>query len=245
MKDNFPFFYDNQIKRYILQFMAVFASLKVQHDDGEIQQLSVRYSEGDRVAESIFAGNNQNKLLSLPIGSCYFQDIVPALNRAKGTNTIRTTTIAPPGTLPSEVQYVNQVQPKPYDMRFSIKIWTSNLNQMFQLTEQICSFFDPVIQIQTSNSKTDPTAVTTLKLESITTENDAFGGTEKSKYIKTFTFVVEGWLYTPIELRNDIINTIQVNISMVESVYANFDFGDLTFDELVASVNTTSKIGCE
>lgn len=244
MKHNFPFFYDNQIKRYILQFMAVFASLKVQHDDGEIESLRVRYSEGDRVAEAVFAGNTQNAILQLPIGCCYFQDLTPAMNRAKGTSTIRTVMIAPPGSLPEEVTYSNQVQPKPYDMRFTIKIFTSNLNQMFQLTEQICSFFDPTIQLQVSNSRTDPTAIVSLKLESINTENDQSSGTEKTKYIKTFTFIIEGWLYTPIELRNDIIKSMHVNVSMVEKIYANFDFGNVTFDELVASI-TEPKHVCQ
>lgn len=241
MKDNFPFFYDNQIKRYILQFMAVFASLKVQHDDGEIQQLKVRYSEGDRVAESVFAGNNQNKLLSLPIGSCYFQDIVPALNRAKGTNTIRTTMIAPAGSLPSEVQYVNQIQPKPYDMRFSIKIWTSNLNQMFQLTEQICSLFDPTMQIQTSNSHTDPASVVMIKLETINNESDPQIGTERRRCVKSFNFLIEGWISTPIEIKKNIIETIHINLSMVEHIYADFDFSSITFSELIANVDTGEK----
>lgn len=240
-KNTFPFYYDNQLKRYILHFMAVFSSLKVQHEDSTIQDFSVRYSDADRVSEAILAGNTQNAVLSLPIGTCYLQDIAPAPHRAKGTATIRVTPIGYPGSLPSEVEYVYQVQPKPYDLRFTLKIMASNSNQMFQLTEQICSLFDPTMQIQTSNSHTDPASVVMIKLETINSESDPQIGTERRRCVKSFNFLIEGWISTPIEIKKNIIETIHINLSMVEHIYADFDFSSITFSALIANVDTGEK----
>lgn len=240
MKPTFPYFYDQQFKRYILQSMAVFSSLYIKHSDGEMQQLKVRYQDGDRVGEYALAGHNQNSLLSLPIGTCKIKDVTLALNRAKGTNTVRTTIIAPPGTLPHEVQFTEQVQPKPYDLTFELKVQTSNLNQMFQIMEQICSLFDPVIQIQTSNSNNDPTAIYTMKLQNIIDEGTD-GSVDRTVYIKSFTFLIEGYFYTPIEIKNNIILTIQTNLNLVQKIFGAYDFGNLTFEDLIASVNVSEK----
>ena len=49
----FNYNYDNQIKHYILQVMAIFASMEIQHDDGEMQRVHIRYTNADRVSEAI------------------------------------------------------------------------------------------------------------------------------------------------------------------------------------------------
>ncbi|MCB1711110.1 MAG: tail sheath stabilizer and completion protein [Candidatus Riesia sp.] len=241
MKPTFIYFYDEQIKRYILQTMAIFASLYVQHDDGEFQQLNVRFADGDRVAESAFNNHNQNAIMQLPIAKCKLRDFSQNLSRAKGTNTIRTSIIAPPGTLPSEAVTTYQVQPKPYDFSFELTVLTSNLNQMFQITEQICAIFDPIITIQSSNSHIDPTCINTLKLDSIITDSVNEETNEKTKHQKTFTFLLEGYIYSPVEFKQNLIKQIQTNINLVNTINVNFNFDDLTINDLIASVTISDE----
>lgn len=241
MKPTFIYFYDEQIKRYILQTMAVFASLYVQHDDKEFQQLAVRYADGDRVAESAFNNHNQNAVMRLPIAKCRLRDFSQNLSRAKGTNTIRTNIIAPPGTLPGEAVTTYQVQPKPYDFTFEISIITSNLNQMFQLTEQICSIFDPTITIQSSNSHIDPTCINTLKLDSIIDDSVTDENTEKTRYQKSFMFTLEGYIYSPVEFKQNLIRHIQTNINLVNNINVNLSFDDLVINDLIASIKASDE----
>ena len=241
MKPTFLFFYDEQIKRYILQCMAVFASLHVQEDDGTIKQLKVRYGEGDRVAESAFNNHNQNAIMSLPIAKCKLRDFSYANQRAKGTNTIRSQIYAPPGSLPSEIQTTYQIQPKPYDFVFEFNVHTSNLNQMFQITEQICSVFDPTIELQLSNSHFDPTCKSTLILDSIVDDSVSEDSPDKTKYIKTFMFTLSGYIYTPIEFRKNLIEHIQTNINLVDKITVDFDFGNLVINDLITQVVVSEK----
>ncbi len=241
MKPTFIYFYDEQIKRYILQVMAVFASLSVQHDDKEFEQLAVRYADGDRVAESAFNNHNQNAVMKLPIAKCRLRDFTIDLSRAKGTNTIRTTIIAPPGTLPGEAKTAYQIQPKPYNFTFEITITTSNINQMFQLTEQICAIFDPTITIQTSNSHIDPTCINTLKLDNIIDDNINDESTDKTRYQKSFMFTLEGYIYSPVDFKQNLIRHIQTNISLVNSINTNLNLDELTINELIATIRTSDE----
>ena len=65
--------------------MAIFASMEIQHDDGEMQRVHIRYTNADRVSESILAGNTQNSLLPLPMFTVTMADIELAPDRKKGT----------------------------------------------------------------------------------------------------------------------------------------------------------------
>ena len=75
------YFYDKQIRRYIQQFIRLFAGFNVQMGKDEnnlpvYQQVPVRYGDINRMAAHITRENSENVVNSVPFISCY----VTALN---------------------------------------------------------------------------------------------------------------------------------------------------------------------
>lgn len=211
----FNYNYDNQIKHYILQVMAIFASMEIQHDDGEMQRVHIRYANADRTAESILAGNTQNALLPLPMFTVTMSDIELAPDRKKGTGTIRRNLRAEPGALASEVEFVEQKQPMPYNFVFDVTFMASNLQHDFQIVEQILTLFDPILQIQTSDSRYDPAAITTITLNNVDDQTETIIGTERRIIKRNYNFTVAGWLSSPAIRVKNLIERIQVNLYSV------------------------------
>ena len=230
----FNYNYDNQLKHYILQVMAIFASMEIQHDDGEMQRVHVRYTNADRVAEAILAGNTQNSILQLPMFTVNMADIELAPDRKKGTGTIRRNLRAEPGALASEIEFIEQKQPIPYNFVFDVTFMASNLQHDFQVVEQILTLFDPILQIQTSDSRYDPTAITTITLNNVDDQTESVVGTERRIIKRSYNFTVAGWLSSPALRVKNLIERIQINLYNVSSnieeinldLFENADFID-------------------
>lgn len=203
--------------------MAIFAGMEIQHDDGEYQSVNVRYANADRVTEAILAGNTQNALIVLPVISIFLNDIELAPDRKKGTGTVRTTMVAPPGSLPNEVETLYQKQPIPYNFIFDVTIWSYNSQQDFQIAEQILTLFDPTMQIQTSDSRYDPTSITTIELMNVQDETEAAIGTERRMLKRTYTFTVYGWLSSPALRTKNLLERIKVNLYNATQNIENID----------------------
>lgn len=99
------YFYSQQFKRNIIQFMEIFRGIIVKTgktSDGTIKDIIVpiRYGSMDRVAEAISANNTQNLPTRLPIMSAYLSTISMASDRYKGIDTVKTMPYTPRGGIP-------------------------------------------------------------------------------------------------------------------------------------------------
>ncbi len=215
MKD---FYDDEQIIRFVLQFMAIFASLQVQHDDGEMQSVNIRYGSSDRVAEAILSNNTQNAILTLPMFSVQVQNITPAADRRKGNGTTRSFVTAPSGALPHEARVISQKQPVPYDLTMELSLMCTNTRQHFQILEQIMILFDPVLQIQSSDSDIDPAAITTVELTQFNFNENYPMLTERRIINSVLTFNLPIWISVPTNVTSNIIERIKVNISLLDNI---------------------------
>src|ERR1017187_9839113 len=85
------YYYNQQLKKFILGFANVFTGLQVSGGAdcaGNLIQMDVpvRYGSTDRVVAAIGAGNTQNKLHTLPMMSCYMTSLELAPDRMHGVN---------------------------------------------------------------------------------------------------------------------------------------------------------------
>lgn len=231
------YYFDNQIKRYVLQFMAIFASMKIQHDDGEFQQINVRYTSADRVSEAILAGNTQNRPPVFPSFSTRIQAIEMAPQLRKGVGAMRQTVAAGPGYLPNDIEVINQKQPIPYIISMSVDLMATNYQHTFQLLEQIMMLFDPVLQIQTSDSYFDPTVITTVELKGFAIEDNVPMDTERRIIKINMDFEFPIYISLPVNITNNLITSIKTNIHLVEQVNVNISIDDLDFNNLVDTVS--------
>lgn len=230
------YYFNNQLGRYIVQFMRIFNGLNVvtgKREDGSVQELAVpiQYGSKDRVTASIINGNTQNQPLRLPVMSCYMAGISYADDRKKGVGTVRTTPMVPRGgLLPDDARVIHQLMPNPYNVIMSLSIYTSNINTQHQIIEQIFMLFDPILQIQVSDSPYDWTKITTVALRDVNYEENYPAGTDRRIVVTTITFDVPIYISAPANLKNQIIQDIYARVGAVEGT-------DLSSEEVIAQLD--------
>ncbi len=215
------FFYNNQFRDYILQFMAIFAGLKVQVgklEDREASLIPVQLTYGakDRVVAHILGENTQNKPLRLPALSAYMSGIDLAPDRRKGVGVSRREVYMPSGgAFPNDIKTVEQLMPVPYLTMFDLSIFTSNRDEHLQILEQIFMLFDPILQIQKSDDVFDWTKITTVELAGITFEENYPAGTDRRIIQTTLQFAVPVWISVPAKIKNNYIADIQLRVGLI------------------------------
>ncbi len=229
------FFYDEQIKKYILQFMAVFANMHVKFgkkDDREaaIVPVHLTYGSKDRVVASILSDNTQNKPLRLPALSANMVNIDLATDRFKGQGVERRFNYLPRGgLLPDDITTVEQRMPIPYNLTMELAIFTSNLDEHFQILEQILVLFNPQIDIQKTDDNFDWTRISSVKLLAVNNELNYPSGSERRIIQTSMQFLVEAHLAVPAKIRSDFIKSIQLRVGAVAELTGS---GGFALDQL-------------
>jgi hypothetical protein len=80
------FFHDQQIRRYLLQFMRIFSDLKIRNGPDAnglytISRVPVMYGDPSWVVAQIIKGGSENTLVSAPMFSVYIDSIKMAPDR--------------------------------------------------------------------------------------------------------------------------------------------------------------------
>lgn len=220
------YYYDQQFRRYIVQFMAIFEGLQCmtgQRDGnpGELINVPIQYGNKDRVVAHILGGNTQNKPIRLPVMSTNLSGLTLAPELRKGVGSQRRQTFMPlGGQFPDDISTVHYLAPIPYKATMDLSIYVSNTEQRFQILEQILMLFDPTIQIQTSDSAFDWTKITFVELEGINYEDNYPSGTERRMLVTTLTFTMPIYIAAPANLRDQYIKKIFMRIGVTNSTDA-------------------------
>ena len=151
-------FYDNQIRRYILQFVRMFSGFTVKtgskKNDGVTDyyiRVPSRYGDVSRMAATILKGNSENVVNSAPFIACWVQSLQPdrqrlqepffndavSVNERKFDSTTNKYT-----NEPGNKYSVKRLMPVPYLLNMQVDVWTSNTDQKLQLLEQTLVNFD-------------------------------------------------------------------------------------------------------
>lgn len=221
------FYYNHQLKNYLVQFMAIFADMQVQvgwTGDTEPRLISVPvYSASkDRVVAAIKSENTQNKPIRLPTMSAHLTNLELAPDRVKGKGQSRRNTFMPSqGLFPDDIGVVQQRMPVPYNATYELSIWTSNQDQHYQIIEQILMLFNPHLQIQSSDEPFDWTKITMVELQNIGLEENFPAGGDRRIIRTTLTFQVPIWLSVPADVHNRYVKDIYVRIGAVSTAVKN------------------------
>lgn len=212
------FYYDQQFKKYIHQFCAIFAGIQVEGDllpDGSHAMIAVPVSYGskDRVVAAIRGSNTQNALLKVPAIAAYMSALSYNADKKKGGTTTRSTAHLPiGGVYPDDIQVIQQMVPLPYVVTMDVMLIASNQEQHLQMLEQILILFDPVVQIQKSDSQFDWGRITTAELVGIALNENYPAGTERRIIQTQLTFEFVAYLSAPANVRNDYIRRVLLRI---------------------------------
>lgn len=212
--------YDEQCKKYILQFMAVFADMEISigkndfNSETNLVKVPIRYGDADRVVNAILAENTTNKPIRVPMLSATLSEFQQAPQAQKGIGAIDRKSILPVGgSLPNDVEVLRRRIPTPYSLIFELNIITSNLDQKFQILEPILTIFDPLIQLQISDSPYDWNARMILQLDGISNEQNYPSQTDKRIIVTTLKFSTIRYFSVPFNFKKDFIKKVELKLN--------------------------------
>lgn len=217
------YFYGEQLRTYVLQFMAIFTGLQVKVGATDTRgaaliPVPISYGAPDRVVAAMIADFTQNKPLRVPTISAYVRNIQQDVSRMHGVGFDRRTVFTPVGGLaPDDTKVVHQRMPVPYELEMELAIYVSNTDQHFQILEQILPYFEPQLSIQTSDGYFDMKRLTTVELTGVNVEMPYPIGTDRRIIQSSLTFKMPIHLEIPANIRNDFIKQIKLRVGAVSS----------------------------
>ena len=243
---NLDYWYDAQLRRYLMQFMRIFSDFKVSEGkrDGATfyNKVPVRYADMQRMVAHILRKGSENMVNSTPFIACSINSLLLARDRTMDpmliskvqvaerqydTGTAQYKTDSASQEFPGNLYSTDRYMPVPYNLTMQVDIWTGNTDQKLQLLEQVLILFNPSIQLQHSSNPLDWTSIFEVELTDVNWSNRSMpSGVDETIDVATLTFTLPIWLSPPAKVqRQKIINTIITNIYDTSSVT------DLGYDE--------------
>ena len=248
--NNLDYWYDAQLRRYLLQFMRIFAGFNVSEGvrDGatHYNKVPVRYADMQRMVAHILTKGSENLVNSTPFISASISSLLIARDRAQDPMLVQKVQVAErqfdstanayktdsgSQSFPGNLYTTDRYMPVPYNLTMNIDVWTGNTDQKLQLLEQVLILFNPSIQLQQNNNPLDWTSLYEVELTDIQWSNRSVpAGVDETIDVATLTFLLPIWLSPPAKVkRQKIINTIITNIYDTNSV-ANLGYDEDIYD---------------
>lgn len=223
-----PYYYNKQLKRYIIQFMHLFSGLQVHVGatntrEGGLIPVPVHYSSMDKVSANLISGGTSNKPLRLPVMSADIVGIRQNPTYNAGLNMEFAETYLPDGGyFATDIKTLKRVRPAAYVMDMDLAIWASNDDQHFQILEQILSVFNPSVQIQTSDARFDWTKIAMVHLTGMGLKSNYPVGTANRIVMTNLTFEIPIYLSAPADIKDQFVKDVLIRLSTLET-YDNMD----------------------
>jgi len=223
------FFYDQQIRRFLLQFIRAFSNFQVEYGKDTngivtLQTVPVKYGDATRMVSSIIRENSENKVMPTPMISCYVTSMEYNRERVQDPTFVDKKHIRMRKYNENTGEYTTQqgnaftverMMPVPYTLTMNVDIWTSNTNQKLQLLEQILVLFNPALEIQSTDNYLDWTSLSYIELQNVQWSSRAVPvGIDDQLDIATLSFTVPIWITAPSKVKK--LGVIQ---KIVASIY--------------------------
>ena len=209
------YFYDEQFRRYILQFMRLFGGLLVKTGKGadgteKFIKVPCRYADMQRMVGHILKNNSENVINSCPFITSHILTIQPDRSRTLDPLYVDKQQITERefnheiGKYTDKVgnRYsVERLMPTPYTLTMQVDVWTSNSDQKLQLMEQILVLFNPSIELQSSTNILDWTSLVIVELTDISWSSRGVPqGVDTQIDIGSMTFTMPVWISPPAKV---------------------------------------------
>ena len=236
------FFYDEQIRRFLLQFTRVFSNFQVEYGRTEdnsqkaLYRVPVRYGDATRQAQTIIQQNSANSLPSTPLMTFHVTNLNYARDRIQEPYFVQKQNVRQRywdtesesyETTQGNAFTIEKLMPVPFDLEVNLDIWTSNTNQKLQLLEQLLTLFNPSLEIQSTENFIDWTSLSVMYLEQVTWSSRSIPmGTDDPIDIATLRFVMPIYISPPAKVKK-----LGVVEKIVASVFdGNGDMAEAIFD---------------
>lgn len=211
------FFYDEQIRRFLLQFARIFSGFDVEYGRNEegtehtLIRVPVKYGDWSRQAQTVLQNNSSSTMPSVPMMTFYVTGLDYDRPRIQEPNFVSTIAVRQRTYDPNTDSYettqgnaftIDRLMPVPYKLTVNLDIWTSNTNQKMQLLEQILVLFNPALEIQSTDNYIDWTSLTVCELATSKWSSRTIPvGTDDPIDISTLTFTMPIWISSPAKVK--------------------------------------------
>jgi len=210
---------------------------KDRNSNTTLQRVPVIYGDSSRQASAILKQNSENYLNSTPAMAVYIAGMeydrsrimnptyVDKMNLRERYYDSQTGQLA---TTQGDTFTVERLMPVPYRLTLKLDIWTSNTEQKLQILEQICTLFNPALEIQSTDNYVDWTSITYVLLSAVNWSSRTVPvGTDTNIDIATLTFELPIYISAPA-----LVKTLGVVQKIIASIYdADGNIDTAIYDE--------------
>jgi hypothetical protein len=244
------YFYDNQIRRFLIQFAKIFSNWEVTKGKDPagnpiIVRVPIMYGDSSRQAATIIANNSASNLPSAPLITYYITALEYDQKRTQDPTFVEKVNVRQRAYNNDTQQYetvqgqaftVNRLMPVPYTLRMSVDFWTTNYNQKLELIEQLGTLFNPALEIQSTDNFLDWTSLSVVYQDGLTFSSRQIPqGTGNPIDVLTWKFYIPIWITTGAKIKK--YGVIQ---KIIASIFQGNALEDMQDDDLL--LGTRQKI---
>ena len=244
------YFYDNQIRRFLLQFAKIFSSWNVTRGKDPagndiIVRVPIMYGDSSRQAATIIANNSASNLPSAPLISYYITGLEYEQRRTQDPTFVDKINVRQRAYNADTQEYeqtqgqaftVERLMPVPYTLRVTVDFWTTNYNQKLELVEQLGPLFNPSLEIQSTDNFIDWTSLSVVYQDGLNfTSRTIPQGSGNPIDVMSWKFYMPIWLSTASKLKK-----MGVIHKIIASIYQHSSLADIQDEDLL--LGTRQKI---
>jgi len=244
------FFYDNQIRRFLIQFAKIFSNWEVTKGKDPagneiLVRVPVMYGDSSRQASTILANNSASNLPSAPLITYYISGLEYDQRRTQDPTYIDNISVRQRAynsetqsyeTVQGQAFTVERQMPVPYTLRITVDFWTTNYNQKLELLEQLGTLFNPALEIQSTDNFIDWTSLSVVYQDGLTFSSRSIPqGTGNPIDVLSWKFYMPIWISTAAKLKK-----FGVIEKIIASIFAGQALTDIQDEDLL--LGTRQKI---
>ena len=244
------FFYDNQVRRYLIQFAKIFSNwyvTKGKDPNGNdiLMRVPIMYGDSSRQASTIIANNSASNLPSAPMITYYISGLEYEQSRTQNPTFVEKLQVRQ-RALNQETGEYEQVQgqaftlerlmPVPYKLRITVDFWTTNYNQKLEIIEQLGTLFNPALELQSTDNFVDWTSLTAVFQDGLNFSSRSIPqGTGNPIDVLSWKFYMPVWITTSSKLKK-----MGVIHKVIASIFQGTALEDMQDEDLL--LGTRQKI---
>lgn len=244
------YFYDNQIRRFLIQFARIFSDWNVTKGKDPagndiIVRVPIMYGDSSRQAAAIIEQNSASNMPSAPLITYYVSGLEYDQKRTQDPYFLDKVNVrqrqydpvtGQVQTTQGQAFTVERVMPVPYTLRVTVDFWTTNYQQKLELIEQLGVLFNPAMEIQSTDNFIDWTSLSVVYQDGLTFSSRSIPmGTGNPVDVMTWKFYMPIWISTSAKVKK-----LGVIHKVIASIFKGAALTDMQDDQLL--LGTRQKI---
>lgn len=244
------FFFDNQVRRFLIQFARIFSDWQVTKGTDPagndiLVRVPIQYGDASRMAQTQIANNSPSSLPSAPLITYNIVALDYDQSRTQDPTfvdkvSMRQRTFNQDSGLYEQTQgqafTVERMMPVPYKLSVNVDFWTTNYNQKLELIEQLGVLFNPALEIQSTDNFIDWTSLSVVYQDGLTFSSRTIPqGSGNPVDIMSWKFHMPIWISGPAKIKK--LGVIQ---KVIASIYQGNALTDMQDSDLL--LGTRQKI---